>query len=105
MRPAVLSAGAPPGGQSAETPGFARAASGSVEPPCRQRETMVHRFRTGDALLEAALALRASGAAAARVYVDRRTNEARVAILDTPLIHRDAARPCPFMDRSSEACT
>ena len=57
MRTAVLSAGAPPGWQSAETPGFARAASGAVELPFSRREAIALQFRAEDALLEAELAL------------------------------------------------
>ena len=58
----MLSTGATPRWQGAETPGFARAASGAVELPFSRRETTAHRLRTGDALLEAELALRAGGA-------------------------------------------
>ena len=55
---AVLSTGAPPGWQGAETPGFARAASGAVELPVSRREAIVRLFGTGEALLEAELAIR-----------------------------------------------
>ena len=58
MRTPVLSTGAPPGRQGAETPGFARAASGAVELPFSRREEIAIRFGTEDALLEAELALR-----------------------------------------------
>ena len=58
----MLSTGATPRWQGAETPGFARAASGAVELPFSRRETTAHRLRTGDALLAAELALRAGGA-------------------------------------------
>ena len=58
----MLSTGATPRWHGAETPGFARAASGAVELPFSRRETTAHRLRTGDALLEAELALRAGGA-------------------------------------------
>ena len=55
---AVLSTGAPPGWQGAETPGFARAASGAVELPVSRREAIVRLFGTGEALLEAEIAIR-----------------------------------------------
>ena len=58
----MLSTGATPRWQGAETPGYARAASGAVELPFSRRETTAHRLRTGDALLEAELAFRAGGA-------------------------------------------
>ena len=64
MRTPVLSTGAPPGRQGAETPGFARAASGAVELPFSRREKIAHRFSTEDALLEAELALQTGGAGA-----------------------------------------
>ena len=59
---AVLSTGAPPGWQSAETPGFARAKWGAVELPFSRREAIVRLFRTGGALLEAEVKLRTGGA-------------------------------------------
>ena len=62
IRTAVLSTDAPPGWQGAETPGFARAASGAVELPFSHRQAIAHRFRTEDALLEAELALQTGGA-------------------------------------------
>ena len=58
----VLSTGAPPGWQGAETPGFARAAAGAVELPFSRREAIVRRFGTEDALLETEVALRAGDA-------------------------------------------
>ena len=58
----VMSTGAPPGWQGAETPGFARAAAGAVELPFSRREAIVRRFGTEDALLEAEVALRAGDA-------------------------------------------
>ena len=64
IRTPVLSAGAPPGWQGAETPGFARAGSGDVELPFSRRGAIVHRFRTEDALLEAELALQTGSAEA-----------------------------------------
>ena len=62
MRTPVMSTGAPPGWQGAEMPGFARAASGSVELPFSRREEIARRFRTEDAVLEAELALQTGGA-------------------------------------------
>ena len=57
MRTPVMSTGAPPGGQGAGTPGFARAASGAVELPLSQREEITRRLGDEDAMLEAVLAL------------------------------------------------
>ena len=54
----VLPTGAPTGWQGAETPGFARAASGAVELPFSRREAIVHRFSAGDGLLQAEVTLR-----------------------------------------------
>ena len=114
IRTPVLSDGAPPGWQGAETPSFARAASGADELPFLHRQRMAHRFRTDDALIEAEHALQTgsadalgwsdtrwremindlywlnaivqldSAAAAARVDVDWRAIEALVRILDAP---------------------
>ena len=53
---------APPGGQGAETPGFARAASGAVELPFSRREEIAIRFGTEDALLDAELTVQLGGA-------------------------------------------
>ena len=61
IRAPVLSTGAPPGWQGAETPGFGRLATGSVELPFSQREAIVHRFRFEDAVLDAELTLRIGG--------------------------------------------
>ena len=58
IRPPVMSAGAPPGWQGAETPGFARAASGAVELPFSHRAAIALRFGTEDALRKAEVALR-----------------------------------------------
>ena len=58
----VPSTGAPPGLQGAETPGFARAASGAVELSFSRRQEIARRFSTEDALLEAELALQTGGA-------------------------------------------
>ena len=58
----VLSTGAPPGWQGAETPGFGRLATDSVELPFSQREAIVHRFQFDDAVLDAELTLRTGGA-------------------------------------------
>ena len=58
----VLSAGAPPGWQRAETSGFARAASGAVELPFSHREAIALRFSTEDALLDAELTVQLGGA-------------------------------------------
>ena len=57
-RSGMLSTGAPPGWQGAETPGFGRAASGAVELPFSRREAIARRFGTEDALLVAEVALR-----------------------------------------------
>ena len=67
MRTAVMSAGAPPGWQGAETHGFARAASGDFELPFSQREGIAHRFGTEDALIEAERTLQTGGAGRARL--------------------------------------
>ena len=56
--PPVMSAGAPPGWQGAETPGFARAASGAVELPFSHRAAIALQFGTEDALRMAEVALR-----------------------------------------------
>ena len=64
MRTPVMSVGAPPGWQGAETPGFARAASGAVELPFSQREAIARQLGTEDALLQADLALHTGGAGA-----------------------------------------
>ena len=53
MRTPVMSTGAPPGWQGAETPGFARAASGAVELPFSQRERIANRFSFEHRLFEA----------------------------------------------------
>ena len=45
IRTPVMSTGAPPGWQGAETPGFARAASGAVELPFWRREEIAHPVR------------------------------------------------------------
>ena len=63
MRTPVMSAGAAQGWPGAETPGFARAASGSVELPFSRRQWIVHRFGTDAALLEAEVTLRTGAAA------------------------------------------
>ena len=57
-----MSTGAPPGWQGAETPGFARAASGAVELPFSRREEIAIRFGTEDALLDAELTVQLGGA-------------------------------------------
>ena len=64
IRTPVMPAGAPPAGPGAETPGFARAASGAVELPFSHREAIALHFRDGDALIEAAFALQTGGAGA-----------------------------------------
>ena len=61
-RTAVMSTGAPPGGQATETPGFGRAASGAVELPFSRRDAIVRRFGTENAVLEAEVALRTGDA-------------------------------------------
>ena len=65
IRTPVLSAGAPPGWQGAETHGFARAGSGAVELPFSYRAAIADPLRNDDALLEAEYALRTGGADAA----------------------------------------
>ena len=62
IRTPVMSAGAPPGGQRAETPGFARAASGAVELPFSHREAIARRFSTEGALFDAELTVQLRGA-------------------------------------------
>ena len=62
IRTPVLPTGAPPGWQGAETPGFARAASGAVELPFSHREALARQFRAEDALLAAELALQTGSA-------------------------------------------
>ena len=62
IRTAVMSAGAPPGGQRAETPGFARAASGTVELPFSHRVAIARRFSTDGALFDAELTVLLRGA-------------------------------------------
>ena len=57
MRTPVMSTGAPPGRQGAETPGFARAASGAVELPFSQREAIARRFSRERRVFEAEQAL------------------------------------------------
>ena len=62
IRTPVPSTGAPPGWPGAETPGFARAASGAVELPFSHREAIALRFSTEDALLDAELTVQLGGA-------------------------------------------
>ena len=62
IRTPVMSTGAPPGWQGAETPGFARAASGAVELPFSRREEIALRFGTENALLDAELTVQLGGA-------------------------------------------
>ena len=62
IRTPAPSTGAPPGWQGAETPGFARAASGAGELPFLYRQRIAHRFRTDDALIEAEYALQTGSA-------------------------------------------
>ena len=57
MRAPVMSTGAPPGWQGAETPGFARAASGAVELPFSRREAIARRFSRERRVFEAEQAL------------------------------------------------
>ena len=64
IRTPVMSAGAPSGWRGAETPGFARVASGAVELPFSQREAIARRFSTENALIEAERALQTGGAGA-----------------------------------------
>ena len=67
IRTPVMSTGAPPGWQGAETHGFARAASGAVELPFSRREEIAIRFGTEDALLDAELTVQLGGAGRARL--------------------------------------
>ena len=62
IRPPAPLTGAPPGWQGAETPGFARAASGAVELPFWRRGEIALRFGTEDALLHAELTVRLGNA-------------------------------------------
>ena len=62
IRTPVISTGAPPRSQSAETPGFSRAASGAVELPFWRREEIAIRFGTEHALLDAELTVQRGGA-------------------------------------------
>ena len=62
IRTPVMSTGAPPRWLGAETPGFARAASGDVELPFWRREEIAIRFGTEDALLDAELTVQLGGA-------------------------------------------
>ena len=62
IRTPVMSTGAPPRWQGAETPGFARAASGTVELPFWRREEIALRFGTENALLDAELTVQLGGA-------------------------------------------
>ena len=66
IRTPVMSAGAQPGWQGAETHGFARAASGAVELPFSRREAIVRRFESDDALRHAEFTLQSDGADALR---------------------------------------
>ena len=66
IRTPVMSTGAPPGWQGAETPGFARAASGAVELSFSRREAIARRFRSEDAVLQAELVLQTEGGEALR---------------------------------------
>ena len=61
IRVPVISTGAPPRRQGAETPGFARAASGAIEVPFSHREAIALRFRADDAVLAAELVLQTGG--------------------------------------------
>ena len=61
IRTPVISTGAPPRRQGAETPGFARAASGAIEVPFSHREAIALRFRADDAVLAAELVLQTGG--------------------------------------------
>ena len=62
IRTPVMSTGAPPRWLGAETPGFARAASGDAELPFSRREEIAIRFGTEDALLDAELTVQLGGA-------------------------------------------
>ena len=114
MRAPVMSTGAPPGWQGAETPGFARAASGAVELPFSQRKRIAGRFSRERRLFKAeralllglaethdwsamrvlavlddlyrlnAIAYWHSGADAAMADVDWRAIEVLLHIIDTP---------------------
>ena len=61
LRPPVEPSAAWPGQQGAETPGFGRRAT---KPPVSQREAIVERFKSDDALLDAELALQTGGGGA-----------------------------------------
>ena len=62
IRTPVMSTGAPPRWLGAETPGFARAASGAVELPFWRREEIALRFGTEDAVHDAELTVQLGGA-------------------------------------------
>ena len=62
IRTPVMSTGAPPRWLGAETPGFARAASGDAELPFSRREEIAIRFGTEDAFLDAELTVQLGGA-------------------------------------------
>ena len=121
LPPRVMSTGAPPGWQGAETPGFGRAASGAVELPFSRREAIARWFRLECSLHDAELALQTgsadkldrsdarvlavlddlyrlngigrwySTATATMVDVDWHAIDALMSILSPPLLHRDAA--------------
>ena len=114
MRTPMMPTGAPPGWQGAETPGFARAASGAVELPFSHRAAIALRFGTEDGLRMAEVALRTrhadafgwsatqwpavladlhwlhamvrwdSAASAARIEIDWRALEALARYLEAP---------------------
>ena len=58
MRTPVMPAGAPPGWQSDETPGFGRAASSAVELPFSRRQEIARWLITDDSILHAEFAIR-----------------------------------------------
>ena len=75
VRTPVLSTGALPGRQGAETSGFSRAASDAVEFPFSRRKAIAGRFRTDHALLEAETALQNGDAGAALGWIAARRHE------------------------------
>ena len=87
IRTPVLSTGAPPVWQGAETPGFGRAASGAFELAFARREAIARRFGTDDALLEAEVTLRTGGVDALGWSATRRWG-----VLDDLYRLHDAAR-------------
>ena len=86
IRPAAMSADAPPGWRSAETPGFGRAAAGAAELPFLHphREAIARRFRSARALHDAQRRLEA-GLAGELGWTTRRMRDV---LADLDRLHR-----------------